>query len=147
MLAIAGAVLASLPGCSLDFVPWPPDGEAPAWPAPDATSTVSTADPHDPAQDPHLALARFGFLMMAAGGLAGVVALQQWMQTSKDLQLDPSRPGDTKFDAFMRQREPAIAVPIAAFGLGVGIPIYVASAILAERNLEEAERRRLAPGP
>lgn len=142
----AAALVLSLAvaGCSLDFIPWPKDGEPMPWLA---AEPATPADPNDPANDVGMATARFGFILMVIGSLAGVMALQQWMQTNKDIQVDPTIPGDTKFAAFMRQREPAIAVPIAAFGLGVGLPVYIVSSIMAEQQVEEEKRKRLTPGP
>ncbi len=125
------AVSLAVTGCSLDFIPWPQEGEGP-FPAGPATASV---DPSDPAQDVRLAMARFGFILLVVGGLAGVVALQAKMQRDKD----PTRNTDTK--------QEDIGWPIAVFGLGFGLPIYVVSSMLAEQKLAEEERKKLAPGP
>lgn len=131
-MAVAAAVSFALAGCSLDFIPWPEEG-ADLFQAAPAPATVSV-DPNDPAQDTRLAMARFGFILMAVGGLAGVVALQSKMQRDKD-----------KHNTDTKQED--IGWPIAAFGLGIGLPIYIVSSILAGQGLEEAERKKLAPGP
>jgi hypothetical protein len=130
-VAVAVAAAIALSGCAdlQAWLPWEPgegtDAQAPQ-PAPSATPAPLPGE--DYANDPHLAWARFGFILMAAGGLAGIVALQAKMQKDK-----PS------YDQKMED----IGWPIAAFGFGIGLPIYVYSTVMAERMLESKERKSL----
>ncbi len=111
--------------------------ELPAIPTPSPQASI----PGDYSGDPQLATARFSFVLLAVGALAGVIALQSWMQLDKDPLVQQ---GQTKGDVFASKWEGAIMVPIAAFGLGFGLPIYVYSRVLAERDLEDAQRKKLS---
>lgn len=118
---------AMLLGCTPKFLP---DFEGFA--IPEASPAPTPLRSNDPALDPRLRLARFSFTLLVIGGLAGIVALQARMSKGK------GQPEDG--------RQEAIGWPIAAFGIGFGLPFYVYSVAEAERQLVEAHRKRLAPG-
>jgi len=111
--------------------------DLPAWELPAIPEPTPTPAPQrgDFSGDRHLATARFAFILMAVGGLAGVVALQSKIQRDQGKAKDP----DTK--------QEDIGFPIAAFGLGVGLPIYIYSFVTAQQDLDRAERDRLKASP
>jgi hypothetical protein len=127
--AVVVATSVSLTGCIGDALRLPWDESVEPLPAPSLAPDV-----HDPANDPAMAFARFGFILVAIGGLAGIVALQAKLQKDKNPR-----------DADSRQED--IGWPVAAFGLGVGLPLYVISTVLAEQRLQEAQRQDLSGPP
>ncbi|MBM3274266.1 MAG: hypothetical protein FJZ00_03880 [Candidatus Sericytochromatia bacterium] len=132
-VAVAIAAAIALSGCAelqamLPWEPGEPVGDLAPGPAPSATPAPLPGE--DYANDPHLAWARFGFILVAAGGLAGIVALQARMQKDKPT-----------YDQKMED----IGWPIAAFGFGSGLPVYIYNTVMAERMLETKERKSLTP--
>jgi len=121
----------ALTGCMPDFIQLPD-----WWPAFEEEPPAAVAPPvptDDPAQNPQLAFSRFGFLLMAIGGVAGIVALQNKLQNN-------NAAAGTTLDT----KQQDIGWPIAAFGFGLGLPIYVYGSIIAGQELDEAQKKKLS---